>query len=56
MPIKTLLIILNLAGGQPTIIDYPDAPACKRAKAIAEKETGTGGGLSYIRFACIPAP
>lgn len=53
---KTLLIILNVVGGQPVIIDYPSASACDEAKIALIRETGGGGALSNIRFACIPAP
>jgi len=51
---KTLLIILNLAGGQPAIIDYPDAAACERAAEVFNKENRTVMLWAYA--SCIPAP
>ena len=53
---KTLLIILNLAGGQPIVIDYADAPACERAAVVANKAATFGGFSSQLSLAyCIPA-
>lgn len=51
------LIILNVAGGEPTFIEMPNEQACQTAVAISEevRVNATVGSRNAAKTWCIPA-